>query len=166
MLASVASSGWTPSVLRTVDPIPSAAAVARGIGAPSVVSWPTKAPLEILDYTLDLDIWRGDGDDTLVGATASVSPQAQSTDLGIVWLSIIDGNPTLLLGGGTAGITYNVLIEIKTTAGRQAVFLVALLISPVTPSVAPPAPEPAAPNTLTTDAGILTLDGGSPLLLA
>ena len=157
---TLASVGWTPSDARTVQVVEPSSAQLRGVTVAVVpLAWPAKAPAEQLDYSLDLSLWLEDADDDLVQASASVSPAAHLTDLGIIWCSVISGLVVLFLAGGTIGTSYTVLVTARTVAGRIAVFPVSLTVSDATPSVTPPEPV------MITAPYVAALAGGAALLL-
>ena len=167
MNAFVASVDWTPSAARTAVVVEPPGLQLRGVTvAPLPLTWPVKAPVEQLDYSLDLTQWLADSDDQLLTASATVSPAAAATDLGIVWCSIINGDVVVFLGGGTENTTYVVLVSIQSAEGRVAVFPVSLTVSNMTPSATPPAAIAAPPNAVASSAGLLTFDTGSLLLLS
>lgn len=117
---------WTPSLARTlVASSPSGAL--RGVTvARTALSWPSKAAVEQLDYTLDLTAWLADGADSAVSLVVAIAPSGNVQDLAIVWQLLLNGRAIILLGGGQPGLAYLVTLQVATTNGRIALFDIAL----------------------------------------
>ena len=162
------SPGWTPSAARTVAPAVAANSSLRGITVAAVApAWPAKASVELLDYTVDMTNWLADASDTLLGVDVSTSPNASALDLAVLWSSVISNNATLFLGAGQPNASYVVSVQIRTKAGRVALFDITLPIT-ADAAVTPIAQHAAlAPNILLDASGtVLFLCAATPLLLA
>jgi hypothetical protein len=79
-----------------------------------LVPLPPKAPAAVLDYQMDWSGWLAAGE-TISGADVSaesgitVNPAGKTT-------STSGGVVTFWLGGGTAGVTYNVTVTVTTNS--------------------------------------------------
>jgi hypothetical protein len=73
----------------------------------------TKDPDAVLPYTLDWSRWLED-DDTIAAATAD-------EDSGIVVddVDFTDTTTTIVMSGGTAGTSYEVVVHVTTSAGYE-----------------------------------------------
>ena len=117
---------WTPSLERTVA-APAGGPLPAGLSyVQAPLSWPPKASVEDLDYTLGLTAWLADAGDTAASFTIAIAPSGSAGDLAVAWQEVLAGNATVLLTGGRPGVDYVVSVEITTTAGRVALFDVGL----------------------------------------
>ena len=93
---------------------------AGGVSCAVGLTWPTKAPDDVLDYTLDFCDWLCDaGDDTISAATAEVA--AANAPVGtfeITSTAFTDQQVTIFVSGGNAGAVYDIRLTITTAAGR------------------------------------------------
>jgi len=83
-----------------------------------MLTWPSKDPNEVLDYSLD---WAGrlagSPDDTIATTTATASPAGLTIDAH----GVASGAPqktTTWLSGGSEGVTYALSLRAVTTGGR------------------------------------------------
>jgi hypothetical protein len=150
---------WKPSNARTVVldafiPVPRGSAAA----APPPLNWPTKDPIDVLDYQFDITpaVVGNDGD---VIATLDVSIEPNNPGDLSLQSATTDGTVAVLwLAGGQAGTVYTVTLVIATTNGRT---IQRSILLPVVYLSVPPAP----PNALVTDAGVVLTDqNGNPVL--
>ncbi|HEX3401103.1 MAG TPA: hypothetical protein VHT74_12340, partial [Acetobacteraceae bacterium] len=131
---------WKPSNARTVVldafiPVPRGSAAA----APPPLNWPTKDPIDVLDYQFDITpaVVGNDGD---VIATLDVSIEPNNPGDLSLQSATTDGTVAVLwLAGGQAGTVYTVTLVIATTNGRtiqRSILLpvVYLSVPPVPPN--------------------------------
>jgi hypothetical protein len=152
---------WRPSNARTVL-LDSFVPVPRGSTAvePPPLNWPTKDPIDVLDYQLDISpaLVGNDGD-----AIATLDVTIESTNPGGLVLNsaIADGAVAVLwLSAGHSGTVYMVNLLITTINARtinRSILLPVLNLS--IPSV--------PPNAMITDKGVVLTDqNGNPVLVA
>ncbi len=150
---------WKPSNARTVVldafiPVPRGSAAA----APPPLNWPTKDPIDVLDYQFDITpaVVGNDGD---VIATLDVSIEPNNPGDLSLQSATTDGTVAILwLAGGQAGTVYTVTLVIATTNGRT---IQRSILLPVVYLSVPPVP----PNALVTNAGVVLTDqNGNPVL--
>jgi hypothetical protein len=150
---------WKPSNARTVVldafiPVPRGSAAA----APPPLNWPTKDPIDVLDYQFDIApaVVGNDGD---VIATLDVSIEPNNPGDLSLQSATTDGTVAVLwLAGGQAGTVYTVTLVIATTNGRT---IQRSILLPVVYLSVPPIP----PNALVTNAGVVLTDqNGNPVL--
>jgi hypothetical protein len=150
---------WKPSNARTVVldafiPVPRGSAAA----APPPLNWPTKDPIDVLDYQFDITpaVVGNDGD---VIATLDVSIEPNNPRDLSLQSATTDGTVAVLwLAGGQAGTVYTVTLVIATTNGRT---IQRSILLPVVYLSVPPVP----PNALVTNAGVVLTDqNGNPVL--
>jgi hypothetical protein len=150
---------WKPSNARTVVldafiPVPRGSAAA----APPPLNWPTKDPIDVLDYQFDITpaVVGNDGD---VIATLDVSIEPNNPGDLSLQSATTDGTVAVLwLAGGQAGTVYTVTLVIATTNGRT---IQRSILLPVVYLSVPPVP----PNALVTNAGVVLTDqNGNPVL--
>jgi hypothetical protein len=158
-MTSPAAHVWKPSTARTVVldsfiPVPRGSAAS----APPPLNWPTKDPIDILDYQFDISpaVVGNDGD-TISTLDVTIEP-SNPGDL-ILKSAVADGTTAVLwLAGGQSGTVYRVTLAIATENGRvvqRSILLPVLYLS------IPPIP----PNALITDTGVLLTDqNGNPVL--
>ena len=151
---------WKPSSARTVVldafiPVPRGSAAV----APPPLNWPTKDPIDVLDYQFDITpaVIGNDGD-----AIATLDVTIEPGNPGDLALNsaTTDGTVAVLwLSGGQAGTVYMVTLVITTVNGRTIQRSIQL---PVLYLSIPPIP----PNALVTDAGVILTDqNGNPVLI-
>ena len=152
---------WKPSNARTVVldafiPVPRGSAAA----APPPLNWPTKDPIDVLDYQFDITpaVVGNDGD---VIATLDVSIDPNNPGDLSLQSATTDGTVAVLwLAGGQAGTVYTVTLVIATTNGRT---IQRSILLPVVYLSVPPIPS----NALVTNAGVVLTDqNGNPVLTA
>lgn len=82
-----------------------------------MLSWPSKDPNEVLDYTLD---WADDDTPALVAGETIVTftPSVVEGNVVIDSSSQAGGVTTVWLSGGTAGTACKILHRVTTSAGR------------------------------------------------
>jgi hypothetical protein len=158
-MSTPANHVWIPSHARVVT-IDSFIPVPRGTTAvaPPPLNWPTKDPVDVLDYILDIGpaIVGNDGDNiaTLDVALAPSNPG----DL-VLQSSTTDGSRIILwLSGGQAGTVYTLTFAITTVNGRslqRSVILPVLLLS---------VPGIPANAVLTSTGAMLTDQNGNPVV--
>ena len=150
---------WKPSNARTVVldafiPVPRGSAAA----APPPLNWPTKDPIDVLDYQFEITpaVVGNDGD---VIATLDVSIEPNNPGDLSLQSATTDGTVAILwLAGGQAGTVYTVTLVIATTNGRT---IQRSILLPVVYLSVPPVP----PNALVTNAGVVLTDqNGNPVL--
>ena len=150
---------WKPSNARTVVldafiPVPRGSAAA----APPPLNWPTKDPIDVLDYQFEITpaVVGNDGD---VIATLDVSIEPNNPGDLSLQSATTDGTVAVLwLAGGQAGTVYTVTLVIATTNGRT---IQRSILLPVVYLSVPPIP----PNALVTNAGVVLTDqNGNPVL--
>ena len=150
---------WKPSNARTVVldafiPVPRGSAAA----APPPLNWPTKDPIDVLDYQFDITpaVVGNDGD---VIATLDVSIDPNNPGDLSLQSATTDGTVAVLwLAGGQAGTVYTVTLVIATTNGRT---IQRSILLPVVYLSVPPIPS----NALVTNAGVVLTDqNGNPVL--
>ncbi len=108
-------------------------------GAPLLV-WPTAQPDDLLDYALDATAPLADVADSIVSASLAIMPSGTG-ELQASALSVAGPLVTLWLGGGVAGRTYLVRLDVKTVGRRTFSWIVRL---PVSADLAAIPPPPAA----------------------
>jgi hypothetical protein len=150
---------WKPSNARTVVldafiPVPRGSAAA----APPPLNWPTKDPIDVLDYQFEITpaVVGNDGD---VIATLDVSIEPNNPGDLSLQSATTDGTVAILwLAGGQAGTVYTVTLVIATTNGRT---IQRSILLPVVYLSVPPIPS----NALVTNAGVVLTDqNGNPVL--
>lgn len=151
---------WKPSNARTVV-LDSFVPVPRGSTAvaPPPLNWPTKDPVDVLDYQFDITpALVGNDEDTI--ATLDVTIEPSNPGCLILKSATADGAVAVLwLAGGQAGVTYTITLVITTTNGRtinRSILLPVLYLS-----------VPAIPgDALLTDGGMMLTDqNGNPVLI-
>jgi hypothetical protein len=160
-MATPATHLWKPSNARTVV-LDSFIAVPRGSTsvAPSPLNWPTKDPVDVLDYQFDIaPALVGNDGDAIATLDVSIEP-ANPGDLTLN-SATTDGTVVILwLSRGQPGTIYLVNLMITTINGRtinRSILLPVLHLSiPLIPA-----------NALITDAGVVLTDqNGNPVLIA
>jgi hypothetical protein len=143
-------------VLDAFIPVPRGSAAA----APPPLNWPTKDPIDVLDYQFDITpaVVGNDGD---VIATLDVSIDPNNPGDLSLQSATTDGTVAVLwLAGGQAGTVYTVTLVIATTNGRT---IQRSILLPVVYLSVPPIPS----NALVTNAGVVLTDqNGNPVLTA
>ena len=161
MTPTPASHVWKPSnarcvVLDAFVPVPRGSAAV----APPPLNWPTKDPVDVLDYEFDISpALIGNDGDAISTLDVSISPDGPG-DL-VLASAVADGSVAVLwLSGGQPSTIYTVTIAIGTINGRtvqRSVLLPVLLLSQ------PPIPS----NALETNAGVVITDqNGNPVVTA
>jgi len=140
-MVTLVSHVWKPSKARTIV-IDNFIAVPRGTTAtvPTLLSWPSKDPGDILDYQLDINpALIGNEGDTIDSVDIDVDP-SQPGDLSLD-NTAADGYKIILwLSGGQAGVTYNVTVKATLASGRA---LQRTILLPVVALSLPSIPENA-----------------------
>lgn len=158
---------WTPSLSRTV-PVPVYGAPVRGLVAttPPPLMWPSKAPVALLDYTLDLTRYLEDENDALASIDVTSSPSAATNDMAVIWAQPIGGGVTFGTSGGVGGTPYSITVEISTELGRVDVFQ-GVLICNTTSADSPPVVGQLPPTVIIDAAGnYVLIDLLTPLSLS
>ncbi len=152
---------WKPSNARTVV-LDSFIPVPRGSTsvAPPPLNWPTKDPVDVLDYQFDISpALVGNDADAIATLDVSIEP----TNPGDLTLNsaTTDGTVVILwLSRGQSGTIYLVNLMITTINGRT---INRSILLPVLNLSVPPIP----PNALITDTGVVLTDqNGNPVLIA
>jgi hypothetical protein len=129
-----------PSAFRTITWVPTPPGfVAQGL------AWPSKLPLDTLDFSLDLSAWLQDAADTIVSVAAS----ERSDGLTVATPTSTSGIVTAWLSGGLfRAAPYLVDIVVTTVGGRVEDFLITICVSdgPTKPIGVPTSPVLLAPN--------------------
>ena len=152
---------WKPSNARTVV-LDSFIPVPRGSTAvaPPPLNWPTKDPVDVLDYQFDISpALVGNDGDAIATLDVTIEP-ANPGDL-ILNSATTDGAVAILwLSRGQSGTVYTVNLVITTFNGRtinRSILLPVLYLS------VPPIPT----NALITEQGVVLTDqNGNPVLIA
>ena len=179
MATAVLSPGWTASPARTLSLALPAGSALRGVRtAAGPLSFVGKSAADALDFALDASALLSDGGDALAGGQATVPVLDPSTDLQVLWCTILSGQLVVFLAGGAPGSTTTIQLLLVTTAGRRRIENVQIQIDENSLATAPvPAPQlelpaaagtvPIPPNAVTLpDGSILTDSSGQPYLLA
>ena len=150
---------WKPSSARTVV-LNSFIPVPRGSTAVALppLSWPTKDPIDVLDYQFDIGpaVVGNDGD-TIATLDVAVQP-GNPGDLAVNSTAVNGNVAVLWLSGGQPGTVYTITLTITTVNGRtvqRSILLPVLSLSTL----------PVPPDALVTDAGVVLSDqNGNPVL--
>ncbi|HME19862.1 MAG TPA: hypothetical protein VKI44_00595 [Acetobacteraceae bacterium] len=150
---------WKPSSARTVV-LDSFIPVPRGSAAvaPPPLNWPTKDPVDVLDYQFDISPALVGNDGDAIATLDVVIEPCNPGDLALNSATTDGAVAILWLSGGQPATVYTVNLIITTTNGRtinRSILLPVLYLS------VPPAP----PNALITDTGVVLTDqNGNPVL--
>jgi hypothetical protein len=158
-MATLVSHVWKPSKTRTMT-IDSFVPVPRGstAAAPTLLSWPSKDPGDILDYQLDIEpALVGNEGDTINSVDIDVSPN-QPGDLSLDNIAADGYKIVVWLSAGQAGVTYNVTVKAALASGRT---LQRTILLPVVALSSLSAPENAIE---TTAQDPLTDQNGNPII--
>jgi hypothetical protein len=151
---------WKPSNARTVM-LDSFIPVPRGSAAvaPAPLNWPTKDPVDVLDYQFDISAALiGNDGDAIATLDVTIEP-ASPGDLALQSATADGAIAVLWLSGGQPGTIYTVNLTITTSSGRT---ISRTILLPVLCLSVPPTP----PNALITDAGVVLTDqNGNPVLV-
>lgn len=158
-MATLVSHIWKPSKSRTIT-IDSFVPVPRGTTAtaPTMLSWPSKDPGDILDYQLDIEpALIGNEGDAIESVDVEIDPN-QPGDLALDNVAADGYRVVIWFSSGQAGVTYNVTVLTALASGRtlQRTFLL-----PVLALSAPSVPENAI-QTATLDP--ITDENGNPIV--
>jgi hypothetical protein len=152
---------WRPSNARTVL-LDSFIPVPRGSTAvePPPLNWPTKDPIDVLDYQFDISpALVGNDGDAIATLDVTIEP-ANPGGLALNSATADGAVAVLWLSAGHPGTVYMVNLLITTINGRtinRSILLPVLYLS------IPPVP----PNAMLTDAGIVVTDqNGNPVLIS
>ncbi|MGD0434812.1 MAG: hypothetical protein ABSA58_27400 [Acetobacteraceae bacterium] len=118
-MATLVSHVWKPSKSRILT-IDSFVPVPRGstATAPTLLSWPSKDPGDILDYQLDIEpALVGNEGDTIDTVDIEVDP-SQPGDLSLDNVTADGYKIVLWFSSGQAGVTYNVTAKVALATGR------------------------------------------------
>src|SRR5271165_1129000 len=118
-MATLVSHVWKPSRTRTMT-IDNFVPVPRGsiAAAPTLLSWPSKDPGDILDYQLDIEpALVGNEGDTINSVDIDVNPN-QPGDLSLDNIAADGYKVVIWLSAGQAGVTYNVTVKVALASGR------------------------------------------------
>ena len=158
-MATLVSHIWKPSKSRTIT-IDSFVPVPRGTAAtvPTMLSWPSKDPGDILDYQLDIEpALVGNEGDTIESVDVEVDP-SQPGDLALDNVAADGYRVVIWLSSGQAGVTYNVTVKTTLASGRT---LQRTVVLPVVALSSPSVPENAI-ETTTMDP--ITDENGNPIV--
>jgi hypothetical protein len=128
--------------------------------APPPLNWPTKDPLDVLDYEFDISpALIGNDGDAIATIDVTIEP-SNPGDLALNSATADGAIAVLWLSAGQPGTIYTINIVISTVNGRtisRSILLPVLYLS------VPPIP----PNALITDAGVVLTDqNGNPVLIS
>ena len=118
-MATLVSHVWKPSKTRTIT-IDSFVPVPRGsiASVPTLLSWPSKDPGDILDYQLDIEpALVGNEGDTIDSVDINVDP-SQPGDLSLDNIAADGYKIVIWLSSGQPGVTYNVTVKATLASGR------------------------------------------------
>src|SRR3954452_15696778 len=113
MAATPATHLWKPSSARalTIDsfvPVPRGAAAS----APAMPNWPSKDPVDVLDYELNISpALLGNDSDAILSLDVAVAPSAPG-DIVVKSVSADGTTAVIWLSGGQAGTVYTVTVLI------------------------------------------------------
>jgi hypothetical protein len=159
-MATLVSHVWKPSRTRTIT-IDSFVPVPRGTTAsasPTLLSWPSKDPADILDYQLDIEpALVGNEGDTIESVDIGIDP-SQPGDLRLDNVTADGYKISIWFSSGQAGTTYDVTVLTTLASGRT---LQRTLLLPVVALSSPSVPEDAI-ETTTNDP--LTDQNGNPIV--
>jgi hypothetical protein len=158
-MATLVSHIWKPSKSRTIT-IDSFVPVPRGTTAtaPTMLSWPSKDPGDILDYQLDIEpALIGNEGDAIESVDVEIDP-SQPGDLALDYVAADGYRIVIWFSSGQAGVTYNVTVLTALASGRT---LQRTLLLPVLALSAPFVPENAI-QTTTLDP--ITDENGNPIV--
>jgi len=127
--------------------------------APPPLNWPTKDPIDILDYQFDISpALIGNDGDAIATLDVTIEP-AQPGDLTLRNAATDGAVAILWLSDGQSGIIYIVTLAITTVNGRT---INRSILLPVLNLSVPPIP----PDALITDTGVMLTDqNGNPVLI-
>jgi hypothetical protein len=159
-MSTPATHVWKPSAARTVV-LDSFIPVPRGSAAiaPPPLNWPTKDPMDVLDYKFDITrAVAGNSGDSIATIDATIEPNNPG-DL-TMNSATADGTVAVLwLADGQTGTIYTVTLIITTVNGRT--IQRSILLPVINLSV-----PPISPNALMTDTGVVLTDqNGNPILI-
>ncbi|GAN69273.1 phage fiber-tail adaptor protein [Acetobacter orleanensis] len=175
MTAPLPSPNWQPAAARTIPLTRPPGLRLRGLVAEEVcLAWAPKASGDNLDFTLDPQSWLCGTGDYLASVQADVlTATGTSTDLTVVWTTLLHGMACVFLGGGVPGTVQQVRVAVTTQQGRSLVQPIAVAILAEAPAAEPqPVPcladgTPVPPNAIALPGGaILTGPSGTPYLIA
>lgn len=150
---------WKPSNARTVM-LDSFIPVPRGAStvAPPPLNWPTKDPIDILDYQFDISpALIGNDGDSIATLDIAIEP-AQAGGLALRSATTDGAVAILWLSDGQHGVVYTVTMAISTVNGRT---INRSILLPVLNLSVPPVPPDAL---IINDGSMLTDQNGNPLL--
>jgi hypothetical protein len=158
-MATLVSHIWKPSKSRTIT-IDGFVPVPRGTTAtvPTMLSWPSKDPGDILDYELDIEpALVGNEGDTIESVDVDIDP-SQPGDLALDNVAADGYRIVIWLSSGQADTTYNVTVKTTLASGRT---LQRTVLLPVLALSSPSVPQNAI-ETTTMDP--LTDENGNPIV--
>jgi hypothetical protein len=159
IMVTLVSHVWKPSKTRIIA-IDSFVPVPRGTtaAAPTLLSWPSKDPGDILDYQLDIEpALIGNEGDTIQSVDIEVDP-SKPGDLSMDNITADGYRIVIWLSGGQAGVTYNVTVIAAMASGRT------LQRSILLPVIAMSLPSIPANAIETTTEDPLTDENGNPIV--
>ncbi len=139
------------------------------------LSWAPKSSADHFDFSLDLSAILSQTGDYLAGIERVEIPTASDlpSQLAVLWSSVVQGLACIMLGGGTPGITEQIVVYVVTQQGRRLAPRIELAITSETDATEPTPPPsmdggiPVPPNAIQLpDGTILTGPGGLPYLIA
>ena len=155
-----ANSVWHPSSARRVI-VDGFNTLSRGSGvsAPSLLVWPQKDPVDVLDYEIDFSpAIIGNDADGLASVDVTITPSGAG-DVTATRIAADGAVAAVWLSGGTSGTTYAVQIAVQTRTGRT---MRRTILLPVTSLSSVDVPASA----LTTSQGATITDqNGNPILI-
>lgn len=176
MTAPIPSPIWQPAASRVIPIVAPANLRARGL-VPEIVtlSWAPKSSADHFDFSLDLSAILSQTGDYLAAIERVEIPTASglATQLTVLWSSVVQGLTCIMLGGGSPGITEQIVVYAVTQQGRRLAPRINLAITSETEATEPtPAPTmaggiPVPPNAIQLpDGTVLTDPDGRPYLIA
>jgi hypothetical protein len=158
-MVTLVSHIWKPSRSRTIT-IDSFVPVPRGTTAtvPTMLSWPSKDPVDILDYQLNIEpALVGNDGDTIESVDVEVDPN-QPGDLAVDNVAADGYRVVVWLSSGQAGVIYNVTVKTTLASGR---ILQRTVLLPVLALSSPSVPGNAIQ---TTSMDPITDENGNPIV--
>lgn len=158
-MATLVSHVWKPSRARSIT-IDNFVPVPRGstATAPTLLSWPSKDPGDVLDYQLDIEpALIGNEGDTIDSVDIEIDP-SQPGDLSLNNVAADGYKIVIWLSSGQSGITYNIRVITILASGRTLQRTILL------PVVALSSPSIPLNSIETTTQDPLTDQNGNPIV--
>lgn len=176
MTAPIPSPVWQPAASRVIPIAAPANLRTRGL-VPEIVtlSWAPKSSADHFDFSLDLSEILSQTGDYLAAVERVEIPTASglTTQLTVLWSSVVQGLACVMLAGGAPGVTEQIVVYVVTQHGRRLAPRIELAITNETDATVPTLPPimsggiPVQPNAIALpDGSILTDPNGLPYLIA